>query len=67
MVPGLLEIADLPRLCALTGAAVFQPLGPDRRPCTREEIQREDRVPCLWCDALAPALDGWFREQGVGR
>lgn len=66
ILPGLLELADLPRLCALTKAAVFNPLGPDQRPYTQEEVQREKRVSCTWQADLPPALERWFRETEAG-
>lgn len=57
IVPGLLEIADLPRLCSLSDATVFNPLRADGQPYTREEVRREERVSCIWKADLSTALE----------
>ena len=65
IVPGLLKIADLPRLFALTEALVFNPLRADGQPYAQEEAQREERVACIWEENLPAALEHWFREREV--
>ena len=60
ILPEVFKIADLPRLCALSDATVFNPLHADGQPYTPEEVRREERVSCIWEADLAAALDNWF-------
>ena len=62
ILPGLLELADLPDLCALTEAVVLPPRGPDNRPLTQEEVRREKRVRCLWCEDAVQGLSQWLED-----
>ena len=68
ILPGLLELADLTDLCALTGAVVLNPRTAANRPFTREEVRRETRVRCLWCEDAARGLRQWLAggpEEGI--
>lgn len=60
ILPEVFQIADLPRLCALSDATVFNPLRADGQPYTPEEVLQEERVSCIWEADLAAALDNWF-------
>ena len=63
ILPEVFKIADLPRLCALSDATVFNPLRADGQPYAPEEVRREERVSCIWEEDLPAALEHWFRKR----
>ena len=59
IVPGLLDIGDLPDFGRLAGAVVVDPVHWDRRPYTPEEAAVERRIRCA-CGDLQARIERYF-------